>query len=52
MASSCLYREKHSRVRHFKSSGESGEISLGMVGGFNSYRFFSEPRAKSREVLL
>jgi len=52
MASSCLYREKHSHVKYFKSSREPGEISLWMFGGFNFCRFFSEPGANSREVLL
>lgn len=52
MASSCLYREKHSRARHFKSSRESGEISLCVVGGFNSSHFPSEPRASNSKVLL
>lgn len=52
MASSCLCRGKHSRVRRFKSSRESGKFSLRVAGGFNSCHFFGEPWDDSREVLL
>lgn len=51
MAAPCLCRGKHSHVRHFKLSKETGELSLCVAGGFTSHHVSGEPRAGSRAVL-